>query len=159
MEGEAPLAQLHVSGRRTVETPKVLGPRLVDDLLDEARRVTDVAQKLPADRTLAQARTPRLLHQEHERLGARRIDEVLHRRDDARPFLRRPGRPRGPAVARRAHVGLLLRVVGEEADCQQHRQHAARRGGEERPSRTAPTVATWPQSAAPSALEPMIAIW
>ena len=71
MEGEAPLAKLHVSRRRTVETPKVLGPRLVDDLLDEARRVTDVAQKLPADRTLAQARTPRFLHQEHERLGTR----------------------------------------------------------------------------------------
>src|SRR5678816_3387511 len=34
MEAEAPLAQLHVGGRRAVETPEVLGPRFVDDLLD-----------------------------------------------------------------------------------------------------------------------------
>ena len=56
MEGEAPLAQGDVGGGRAVKAAQVLGPRFVDDFLDESRRLADVAQQLPADRAFAQSR-------------------------------------------------------------------------------------------------------
>jgi hypothetical protein len=72
VEGEPPLAQGEVGGGGAVEAPQVLGPGLVDDLLDEALRRADVVQQLPADGALAQPCPPRLLQHLHERLGARR---------------------------------------------------------------------------------------
>ena len=117
VEGQAPLAQRDVGRGGAVEAPQVLGPGLVDDLLDEAGRLGDVVQQLPADRALAQAGAPASpasrARKASARAGSIRYSIVVTHA--AVLAAARIGGRRGPAGAAPGSGRLLVAAVGHEA--------------------------------------------
>ena len=82
MESRRRVERDAVAGGDALVLPEVLEPRLDDERLDPARRITGILVDVPADRAVAPANGLETAHGAEKRVLLGRVDPILERDED-----------------------------------------------------------------------------